>query len=405
MVINRIYLIAFIVIILISAIVVVIYFAAKEDSDDNSSPSEPIIANWVAVGNDDSGRGNIMYSADGISWQESTGMSFARGYGVAYGTSDGTNPLWVAVGNDSGNNATDRGNIMYSADGISWQESTGMSFAQGNGVAYGTSDGTNPLWVAVGIDSGNNAPDRGNILYSADGISWQESIGMSFSTYGNGVAYGTSDGTNPLWVAVGYDGDADSGRRNILYSTDGISWQESIGMSFSVTGIGVAYGTSDGTNPLWVAVGNGDENKPGRGNIMYSANGISWRESTGMSFSGIGNGVAYGTSDGTNPLWVAVGYNGGINVPDRGNIMYSADGISWQESTGMSFAQGYGVAYATSDGTNPLWVAVGYSGNSDFGRRNILYSTDGKEWKESTGMSFSSSGDGVAYKSILPNVP
>ena len=387
----------FVAIFLIVIIIVSIYLGTKEENNNAEKPKpppEPIIANWVAVGNDVSGNGNIMYSADGISWQESTGMSFADGYGVAYGTSDGTNPLWVAVGDYE----TGRRNIMYSANGISWQESTGMSFAEGYGVAYGTSNGTSPLWVAVGIDE----TERRNILYSTDGKEWQESTWEAFSFYGKGVAYGTSNGTSPLWVAVGNDGGYIApGRGNIMYSADGISWQESTGMSFS-RGNGVAYGTSDGTNPLWVAVGNDSgNNEPNRGNILYSTDGISWRESTGMSFAE-GYGVAYGTSNGTSPLWVAVGFVGGNIVPDRGNIMYSADGISWQESTGMSFSGGYGIAYATSDGTNPLWVAVGYDETE---RRNILYSTDGKEWKESTGMSFSVSGRGVAYKSILPNVP
>ena len=127
-------------------------------------------------------------------------------YGVAGGTSDGTSHLWLAVGHDG--YITRWCNIMYSADGKEWQETiTGASIAfNGNGVAYGTSDGTSPLWVAVGDDYDGN-PGRGNILYSADGEEWQETTtGARFSIQGNEVAYGTSDGTSPLWVAGGNDG-------------------------------------------------------------------------------------------------------------------------------------------------------------------------------------------------------
>ena len=97
------------------------------------------------------------------------------------------------------------GNILYSINGKKWyqSDSTGASFSsEGTGVAYGTSDSTNPLWVAVGQTSGSSF---GNILYSSNGKTWtqSESSGASFGNFGHNVAYGTSDGVSPLWVAVG----------------------------------------------------------------------------------------------------------------------------------------------------------------------------------------------------------
>jgi len=80
--------------------------------------------------------------------------------------------------------------------------------------------------VAVGV--GTN-----QLLYSTDGKSWQAS-GSSFGTggYGRGVAYGlSSDGSTPLWAAVG------EGTNQLLYSTDGQSWQAS-GSSFGTGGFG-----------------------------------------------------------------------------------------------------------------------------------------------------------------------
>ena len=198
--------------------------------------------------------------------------------------------------------------IMYSENGKNWTEtSSGDSFSfQGYGVAYGTSNGTSPLWVAVGSAT---AGGYENIMYSSNGKIWTEtSSGEFFNTNGEGVAYGTSDGASPLWVAVGQGGSNKYG--NIMYSSDGKEWKKtSSGDSFSINGRGgVAYGTSNGVSPLWVAVGN-EGSGGGYGNIMYSENGKIWTEtSSGDSFNGIGRGVAYGTSNGTSPLWVAVDY-------------------------------------------------------------------------------------------------
>ena len=88
-------------------------------------------------------------------------------------------------------------------------------------------------------DSGGN----GTIMYSYDGISWSESVGgTSFSTVGEGVAYGASSNGTPMWVA--------------------------------------AYGTSsNGNSPMWVAVG--DDNTNDSGHIKYSYDGISWSDSVG----------------------------------------------------------------------------------------------------------------------------
>jgi len=377
-----------------------------EKKKDEGGTSETV--RWVAVGDDLPGgtrAGNLMYSTDGINWQISTGTSFAtNAAGVAYGTSsDGTTPLWVAAGSNTGD---DNNNLLYSTDGINWQISTGASFTiNGNGVAYGTSsDGTTPLWVAGG-NNVNGGPANNNLIYSTDGINWQISTGESFYSNSNSVAYGTSsDGTTPLWVAGG--SDTGGGNNNLMYSTDGISWQISTGESFIAQCFGVAYGTSsDGTTPLWVAAGSdtGDDNN----NLMYSTDGISWQISTGASFSSNGTGVAYGTSsDGTTPLWVAAGDNNN-GIPANNNLMYSTDGINWQISTGASFSSnGTGVAYGTrSDGTTPLWVATGSDTGDD--NNNLLYSTDGKNWtvSSSTGESFAISGSDVASITQNPALP
>ena len=258
----------------------------------------------------------------------------------------------------------------------------------GQGVAYGTCNGTS-LWVAVG--SGSTGYE---VLCTVvmDKVGTKTSTGDSFSSIGNGVAYGTCNGTS-LWVAVG---EGDNGYGHIMYSNDGQSWTKtSTGDSFSTHGNGVAYGTSNGTSALWVAVGYDVD-----GNIMYSEDGKIWtKTSIGNYFLLEGNGVAYGTSNGTSPLWVAVGND---NTGGFGSIMYSENGKEWTEtSTGDSFGErGFGVAYRTVNGS-PLWVAVG-SDDISSGPGVIMHSEDGKSWtKTSTGNSFSDLGNGVAAKHLL----
>ena len=190
---------------------------------------------------------NILYSSNGKTWtqSESSGNSFiSYGYGVAYGTSDGVSPLWVAVGNnDIAGGGNKAGNILYSSNGKEWTESdsSGAFFNYyGSRVAYGTSDGTLPLWVAVGTSSnGAHIDGNENILWSNNGKKWYESSGASFKNWGNGIAYGLYEG-KPLWVAVGNSPSDPNGNENILWSNNGKHWYESSGEPFLDGGFGVA---------------------------------------------------------------------------------------------------------------------------------------------------------------------
>ena len=287
--------------------------------------------------------------------------------GVAYG-----NNIWVAIG-IGGNiieNVLSGKNIQYSTDGVSWQESFGTPFGT-QGIAFGVAYGNN-RWVAVGNGKDDDGYNNGkNILYSDDGVGWQESFGTPFSTNGRGigVAYG-----NNRWVAVGAKNNSTSTVNNILYSDDnGVSWQESSGMPFgSGGGLDVAYG-----NNRWVAVGRNVDGTANGKNILYSDDGVSWQESSGTPFGtrGQGVGVSYG-----NNLWVAVGGDStDISTGNRKNILYSTDGVSWQESPGGTFdgefTSGVDIAY---DSTHNRWVAIGFGINLDntVNINNILYTNN-----------------------------
>ena len=381
-------------------LIVALIFLIKEEDDDSSGSTPDLGGNIVAVGFG-FGSQTIVHGTDGNKWQDATGSKFSsgQGYGIAYGTSSDGSCLWVAVGSGTHD-------ILYSKDGTSWQDTaTGTSTfgygsgsvgdGSGNGIAYGTSSDGTCLWVAVGQGTDH-------ILYSKDGTYWQATAtgiskfgdgdGSVGDGSGNGIAYGTSSDGTCLWVAVGV------GTHNILYSKDGTSWQDTAtGTSKFGTcitrgdgGYGIAYGTSSDGSCLWVAVGSGTHN------ILYSKDGISWQATaTGTSkFGGPnerGYGIAYGTSSDGSCLWVAVGSG------DH-NILYSKDGISWQDTaTGTSKFGGYGrgIAYGKDSTGSCLWVAVGPRTDP------ILYSNNGTHWAASTDTADLNEGYSVAFDHLL----
>ena len=362
---------------------------------------------WVAVGNDDLEditKKNVLYSKDGINWNPATMKNNSinpfwngDGSGVAYNGVD----RWVAVGEDF-NFLTS--SIVYSSDGIEWEPATlttGASpfghsglYPRGRGVAYG-----NGKWVGVGHDgSSGGDSDSSSILYSTDGALWSSaamaSSGLSPFYEGRGVAYNGSD----KWVAVGNDDNITS---TILWSSDGESWNTacmSDGTStFPTAGYGIAYNGSD----KWVAVG--DDNS-GSSKILWSSDGELWNTacmSDGTSAfgsgAGSGRGVAYNGS-----RWVAVGEDVGTSTS---NILWSSNGETWDtssmESGGTPFgtsvnSMGSGVAYGKNK-----WISVGF--DTATSTKNILWSFDGINWNNTNGTNFGLGGLGIAYKSLLPN--
>ena len=299
-------------------------------------------------------------------------------YGVS---SDGTS-IWNA-GTTTSTSGTKT--IHYSINGVSFTDGRGSNLnLYTQSIAYGACT-TDRMWTATGWNVGGTTPAN-NILYSTDGVSWNVGTGANFGAvgYGFGIAYGlSSDGTS-MWVATGTDGFTGSTlTKNFLYSTDGVSWENGTGASFT-GGIGnaVAYGlSSDGTTGIWSAIGTVQS---GTNSILYSLNGVSWDYTTGANF-GIGDssenraGVAYGlSSDGTTGTWVAVSKNGSTD----NNILYSLDGISWDYTTGDYYgAAGIGsaVVYGKDNNDTGLWVTTGHhSTNAPFA--NIITSTNGVAW-------------------------
>jgi hypothetical protein len=255
---------------------------------------------------------------------------------------------WVAVGSGVEK-------ILTSSDGYVWSPTVGATFStQGNRVAW---NGSNQ-WIAVGV--GTN-----RILTSTDGNAWTPSVVGATFTLGNDIVW---NGSN-LWVAVG----AGISDNSILRSADGITW------TASFSGFSSCWGVAT-SGSYWVAVGDGGSALT---NQKYSGDGISWSNSLSGGFSGSGRGVAYNGSN----MWVAVGYGSSA----ANTIIYSSNGGQvWSNAvTGGFSAYGASVIWNGS-----IWVATGRDSSS---AGNIQISLDGRNWVPSLSGAFSVYGSGVAW--------
>ena len=303
---------------------------------------------YVATGSSKRKTGSIQNSTDGSNWFNSLRGGFST-TSVYQGNAVATNgSQWIATGKA----ATSTGSILHSSDGLRWYNADSGGFP----VFYPVT------WVATGFSI---TPSE-TIKYSRDGYNWSNIVTGGFEGYGNGVAFG---GRN-IWVAVG---DGVTYEMAIQYSTDGLNWSNADSGSFDgYNGKGVAFG-----NNTWVATGTGTVS------ILYSSDGRNWNNTTG-SFSNVGFGVYYSQQQN---LWVAAGAD---YTTVEGTLRYSGDGISWSNaiSGGFDDAYGKGVAFG-----NNQWVATGS------GSVSILYSSDGKNWNNTTG-SFPVEGNAVAYNGV-----
>lgn len=202
-------------------------------------------------------------------------------------------------------------------------------------------------YVAVGED--------GTVLQSTDGINWTSDWS------GTSNLYGVAAGDNGVIVAVGGevdDGDKTNITDGVILHSQGLGWQNIVSMSTLsnlYTLRSVVYG-----NGKFVAVG-GFKNTV-NGVIIYSENGIDWKNSVHKTDSGTDtNFNHYHQIKFYNNKFVAVGYSGAY--------AYSTDGINWTEGYNESIDEDlYSVAYH-----NGTYVAAGAN-------NTIVYSENGQDW-------------------------
>lgn len=222
-----------------------------------------------------------------------------------------------------------------------------------------------------------------NIIYSTDGKTW-ENASISGSDYigWEDITYG--DGT---FVAIGYNSAA--------YSKDGKTWEAVTIAPITYSLYSVAYG--DG---MFVAVGHGYY-------TYRSVDGKTWTRDGRLPEDLYWLDITYG--DDNNPYFVAV-------AQATEHLAYSGDGIYWttsnmpSSSTWRDVTYGYGrflsvgnsgAAYTSSVYNSPWkssslssgsWESVIYGGDKFVcvgqGGPGIRYSEDGITWNPASGASF-----------------
>lgn len=250
---------------------------------------------------------HFQYSTDGINWQASNLNEY--GNDVKFGNG-------VFVGTTSGSG------VYYSTDGMTWTSAAGDAQSNGTYLQIGFNGSQ---WVICGsVDEETLIPDDYPILYSADGINWEEADWYEFNSIA--VAYG-----NGKWVVAGWG--------NIIYSEDGHNWDycEVDGWDYFTD---ICY-----SNGTWIATA--------EEGIYRSTDGYEWTQVNNLDYFYYVNGA--------NGVWLAPAYNGGV--------YYSIDdGITWVEGqlTGK-----YECKPKFIDG---LWIISGENG--------IFYSVDGINWTQ-----------------------
>ena len=345
----------------------------------------------LAVGDN----GRLFRSSDGASWVSSTlGGGFTEDlYGVVYHESQ---DQFVVVGEGgsvfTSNNGTVWTRRIVSGLGdlrsVTYSSSLDLLVAVGDDFSIATSS-NGATWIVRSSGAGNDLQsvaagsdglvavgDNGRIIFSDDGINWD--VQVSFTTdYLYSVAFGRG-----RFVVVGEDGVA-------LLSDSGTTWvrqetgvREDIhsviysGNTFVAVGVGFSFLSSeDGVS--WTALASG------------GATGLNFVSSDNDLLVAVGEygiiltssvGIVSGLDDweaqipeitGTDLNEVIVGRGVIVAVGDEGLILVSSDGISWQ---------------TVESGTTSNLNAITY-GNGTFlvvGERDILYSTDGLDWEQNT---------------------
>ena len=225
---------------------------------------------YVAVGNN----GSIVYSTDGIVWNNTNSGTKNSLFGVTYG--QGT---FVAVGGN--------GTIIYSSDGRVWKQPAAIQDYVSINV-YNTNDLVNyqgQVYKAIAITQGHLPT---NSAY------WSVyTLGTVAFTGINDVAYGliSGVGTFVLVTTMGY----------IYSSTDAVNW------TLRTSGVTSALNAITYNSNTFVAVGAG-------GVLLKSTNGITWTNTTISNYDLFG--IRY---DGS--YYIATGH--------KNKVYHSTDLTTW----------------------------------------------------------------------------
>jgi hypothetical protein len=261
----------------------------------------------------------LMYSYDGITWNNSTSAFTAGNAGigsVSWGLNKfiATAGFWILPPNDTGKC------LIQSTDGINWSRIDAFTTSNNNGITFGAvSNGT--FWLLLGIIG--TGTFQGTYYSLDDGVTWQPSVSAN-TVFPGGSALAAWNGH--VWSLI-------SRRISIAptdlceagYSYDGINW--TLGTLHGITRYQATRLFSNGSMFLMsgqvLPIGTGTSTS----SILYSYDGIDY-----YPVSYIPNGLnTYILSvNWTGNLWVATGIIQPANI--IGVVLYSYNGVYWYRS-------------------------------------------------------------------------
>lgn len=282
---------------------------------------------FVALSNNGTGN-RVMSSPDGTIWTVTATGAPDNAWGtncLCYG-----NGMFVAVSGGASN-------AMYSADGYNWTQSDVSSVGPWSAVTFG-----NGRFVAVGVS--------GKTMLSTDAITWTSSLIGGTSAFAWGaVTYGTDNLGVAKFVAV--CSNSSSTKKSAVSLDNGANW--TIYTSVVAGQLAITFG-----NGLFVSVGIKSGFIAG---VQTSPDGQTWTERI-VPYSVVSDWL----------LSVAFGNNLFVSVTLDGNIISSADGITWTLTTvlapaswrGVTFGEDIFVAVAQSASVSPYPQVAVYSPDS-----------------------------------------
>lgn len=245
---------------------------------------------YVAVGGTPAGV--IFRSPDGETWTPAT-VPGTPGFFTGVAT-DGAS--YVAVG--------DSNTLVYSSDGLAWQDATVTPSPPPNSL--GLRDVT---WGPSGfVAVGDSSVDGGVVLHSSDGVSWQA---VSSET---AAFLGLVQFTGERYVAIS---DVDPWEGTVVTSTDGVFWQvepQPVPDLSSTTALTAIVGRPD----LTLLMGSAHKT------WTSSDGGRTWQaRDPGGSFTSLG-------------FEEAIPIEGEILAAVRGGVETSTDGLAWTRDESLT---------------------------------------------------------------------
>jgi hypothetical protein len=252
-----------------------------------------------------------------------------------------------------GQSSTGTGVIAYSYDGLSWNISNTDTFSASVNSIYWNGS----IWVAVGeggistftgsIPLGSNIltvtspvsgkPIKANMVIRGTNIPNNTYIESQISGIIGGI--GTYTVSNPI-ITSAVNTNITGIHQSLAYSTDGINWT-GVPYTFGSDTLASCSGVSWGKDKF-VAVGDTSSSSATSGIIIYSYDGITWKNASLTIFTFRGWCVSN-----NGKIWVAGGEGGNT-------IAYSSNGINWT---------GLGTSILSSRCSGICWNGLRYIAN------------------------------------------